>query len=225
MGNRIRRLRIITEGPNQGKSYVLQNNICTLGRTANNTIVIDNPRISRQHTKIHLLPDRAIVEDMGSTNGTRLNGHLLTEPQPLMPGDVISLADCIAFRFEAEASTWTEKPTGATTAPAAENISLLLPPDDAAEQQRRYLEAETPYSSLLKPMIVNRQEPVEQAEPEEMAVPADLKPSPAASRWHYVLIAVLLILICACAAMAAYLWFAPVEFWQKIFRLFNIPLP
>lgn len=218
MENQNRRLLIITEGPNQGQSYALQEMICTLGRTADNTIVIDSPRISRHHTQIRLLPEGAIVEDMGSTNGTWLNNRRLTSPQRLMPGDIIGLADYIAFRFEVEEEMRTEKLTSAIPGTPTQvmddvySIPAPPPPMDYQEPYRQYTESETP------PFI-----------PAQPAQPAALQPvvAPRAKRsqWMYIVVAILLILICICAAVAVYLWFAPVEFWQKVFELFNIPVP
>ncbi|HOU12137.1 MAG TPA: FHA domain-containing protein [Anaerolineae bacterium] len=218
MDNQIRRVLIVTEGPNQGQSYALQEMICTLGRTADNTVVIDSPRISRHHTQIRLLPEGAIVEDMGSTNGTWLNNRRLTSPQRLMPGDIIGLADYVTFRFEVEEEVWTEKlipaMPGAPTQVMDDVYSTPVPPPPRGYQEpyRQYAEPETP------PFV-----------PAQSAPPAALQPivAPRAKRpqWVYIVVAILLVLICICAAVAVYLWFAPVEFWEKVFELFNIPIP
>ena len=215
MDNYIRRFLIITEGPNQGQSYALQDMICTLGRTADNTIVIDSPRISRHHPQIRLLPDGAIVEDMGSTNGTWVNNRRLTGPHRLSPGDIIGLADYISFRFEVEEGMRTEK-----LAPAMPGTSTQVmgdapdipgppPPPDYQEPYRQYPESAAPSFAPAQPSFPQQ----------------NVAPRPKRSQWTYIVIAILLILICVCAAVAVYLWFAPVTFWQRIFELFNIPVP
>lgn len=64
----------------------------TIGRGDGNTIVIDDSRISREHAI--LTPDVSghRIRDLGSRNGTRLNGkQLLEERQPLKNGDHIAL--------------------------------------------------------------------------------------------------------------------------------------
>lgn len=218
MENQIRRSLTITEGPNQGQSYVLQDMVCTLGRTADNTIVIDSPRISRHHTQIRLLPDGAIVEDMGSTNGTWVNNRRLTGPQRLTPGDIIGLADYVSFRFEVEEGMRTEKLMPAMPGTPTQvmddvyNIPAPPPPPDYQEPYRQYAETATPSFT-----------PVQPAQPP--APQLGVAPRPKRSQWVYIVIAILLILICICVAVAVYLWFAPVEFWQKVFELFNIPVP
>ncbi len=211
MENQTRRLLVVTEGPNQGQAYVLQDMVCTIGRTADNTIVIDNPRISRHHTQIRLLPDGAVVEDMGSTNGTWLNGRALTSPQRLKPGDIIGLADYVAFRYEVEAGLPTVKltPPGTPTGVMTDYDALMPPPPPAYEE---------PYPAYPESAAA----PLPQPAPTLQAVGAT---RPRRSQRVYIVIAILLILICLCAAVAVYLWFAPVEFWQKVFEIFNIPMP
>ncbi|HOT92324.1 MAG TPA: FHA domain-containing protein [Anaerolineae bacterium] len=208
MDNQMRHLLVVTDGPNQGQAYVLQDMVCTIGRTADNTIVIDNPRISRHHTQIRLLPDGAVVEDMGSTNGTWLNGRPLTSPRRLTPGDIIGLADYIAFRFEVEEGLPTVKLTPADMpAGVMPDYDVPPPPPPPAypEPYPAYPESSLPQATAA-PQVAGAARPRR-------------------SRWTYVVIAILLILICLCAAVAVYLWFAPVEFWQKVFEFFNIPMP
>jgi CheY-like chemotaxis protein len=52
---------------------------------------IDDPTISRRHCAFSLRDRRVWVEDLGSRNGTRLNGEPLTEPRPLGDGDRLDL--------------------------------------------------------------------------------------------------------------------------------------
>ncbi len=217
MENQIRRLLIVTEGPNQGQSYVLQEMICTLGRTADNTVVIDSPRISRHHTQIRLLPEGAIVEDTGSTNGTWLNNRRLTSPQRLTPGDIIGLADYISFRFEVEEGMRTERLVpampGTPTQAMSDVYNVPAPPPPSYEEPYR------PYAETATPSFTPAQ-----SAPPPVSQPASA-PGAKRSQWVYIVVAILLVLICICAAVAVYLWFAPVEFWQKVFELFNIPIP
>lgn len=230
MENYRRRFLIVTEGPNLGQAYVLQDMVCTLGRTADNTIVIDSPRISRHHTQIRLLPDGAIVEDMGSTNGTWVNNRQLTGPHRLKPGDVIGLADYITFRFENDDVLRTEKLTPAppdTVTQVMDDTPLYTPPppspSDYEEPYRAYTttDAAPQYPPLQQPPMIryDTTPPPAGVRPPTPAPPAKRKP------WVYVVVAILLILICICIAVAVYLWFAPVTFWQRVFELFNIPIP
>jgi len=54
-------------------------------------------RISRRHAEIRQVRDQWRIEDLRSRNGTRLNGHALTRPTDLSPGDVIRVGDTIVI--------------------------------------------------------------------------------------------------------------------------------
>jgi two-component system response regulator AtoC len=66
--------------------------VITLGRSAEVDVQIDHPSISRRHLAVHV-GDTVLVEDLGSSNGTRLGGVRLKPqtPTPLMPGQVVEL--------------------------------------------------------------------------------------------------------------------------------------
>ena len=60
-----------------------------LGRGEGCEIVVDSSEASRQHARISLEDGRLTLQDLGSTNGTILNGRKLTAPQALDGGDII----------------------------------------------------------------------------------------------------------------------------------------
>jgi hypothetical protein len=61
------------------------------GRDADCALVIDSSSVSRNHARITVLAGNATVEDLGSTNGTFVNGSRVSEPTRLSPGDELSL--------------------------------------------------------------------------------------------------------------------------------------
>jgi pSer/pThr/pTyr-binding forkhead associated (FHA) protein len=65
--------------------------ITSIGRSHDNTVVIDDPRISRHHLEIRFIRDHFVVFDLDSTGGTFINGQLVNQGL-LYPGDLISLA-------------------------------------------------------------------------------------------------------------------------------------
>jgi hypothetical protein len=71
----------------------------TIGRLADCTVVIDDPSASRRHAQVRRDGDVAVVSDLGSTNGTRLNGAPIQQHR-LANGDIITIGTT-AFRFEA----------------------------------------------------------------------------------------------------------------------------
>ena len=54
---------------------------------------IASPRVSRRHCRLALDRDGVLVRDLGSTNGTRINGRRV-DRGVLRPGDELSIADC-----------------------------------------------------------------------------------------------------------------------------------
>lgn len=86
------RLRV-ESGPNAGQLFPIESAGATIGRQSGNTIVLDDARLSRQHLRLDLRDGGVVVTDLGSANGTRLNGVLVSGTQPLRPGDRLQLGD------------------------------------------------------------------------------------------------------------------------------------
>jgi len=68
----------------------------TIGRGANNTIVLADPKSSRQHCIIEETEQGVVVRDLGSRNGTSVNGRRV-EVAPLKEGDIIGIGDTLIF--------------------------------------------------------------------------------------------------------------------------------
>src|SRR5262249_19091915 len=65
---------------------------CVVGRHPGCDRRVHHPRVSRRHCLFSLRDGRAWVKDLGSRNGTRLNGEALTKARPLAEGDRLALA-------------------------------------------------------------------------------------------------------------------------------------
>jgi diguanylate cyclase (GGDEF)-like protein len=86
-------------GVGLGRKYsVIAEGEMTIGRDAKNGIVLDLDNVSRRHASIATRGNRSFVKDLGSTNGTYLNGKELLEETPLRSGDNIKIGGCI-FKF------------------------------------------------------------------------------------------------------------------------------
>jgi hypothetical protein len=75
------------------KEFVLEGDLIRIGRSKHNEIVISASGISRFHCQIRHDGDRLILEDLGSTNGTMINGAVIGSPYVLNVGDVVYLSD------------------------------------------------------------------------------------------------------------------------------------
>ncbi len=72
----------------------------TIGRSTDNQIVLADPSVSKRHARIDFDEGRFVLADMGSTNGTSLNGSLVTKPTVLRPGDRLEFGG-VLLEFEA----------------------------------------------------------------------------------------------------------------------------
>ena len=73
------------------KVYPLRESIINIGRRLGNHVIIDDPRISRQHAQLRAIKGHFVLFDLNSTGGTFVNGQR-TKQYVLYPDDVISLA-------------------------------------------------------------------------------------------------------------------------------------
>lgn len=85
-------------GLRSGAAYDLSDG-AILGRGEEADITLEDSFASTRHARLAPHGDVVVIEDMGSTNGTYLNGEPLTGPQPLHPGDRIRIGDS-EFTFE-----------------------------------------------------------------------------------------------------------------------------
>jgi len=71
-----------------------------LGRDPECDWWVDDPRVSREHARISDEEGEHLLEDLGSRNGTRVNGALVTHAVALRDGDVIELGSAVTLRYE-----------------------------------------------------------------------------------------------------------------------------
>jgi pSer/pThr/pTyr-binding forkhead associated (FHA) protein len=73
------------------KVFPLTAPVINIGRRLDNQLVIDDPRISRNHAQLRAIKGRFVIFDLNSTGGTFVNGQR-TSQSVMYPGDVVSLA-------------------------------------------------------------------------------------------------------------------------------------
>jgi hypothetical protein len=62
-----------------------------VGRDPGCAIHLDDPSVSARHARITTIDGQPFITDLGSTNGTRVNGNLINAPHPLAAGDLITI--------------------------------------------------------------------------------------------------------------------------------------
>ncbi len=224
---------VVVNGLNLGEDYILQDMHCTIGRASDNVIAVNSPSVSRYHARVVLTLNGPQVEDLNSTNGTFVNEQEVTRPVTLRPGDMLALADAMTLRYdleeEADAATVYMDGGGYGGATVVETSASPQAPFAAPSYTPPAMEY-TPPPAQQQPAYneVQFDDPSPVYTPPEGVAPEglpELEEKPKRSRWVYIVIGVLVLLICLCVGAAAGLWFAPVEFWEWLFDLVGIPLP
>jgi pSer/pThr/pTyr-binding forkhead associated (FHA) protein len=90
-------LVVITADRNVGAKYMLSGEIL-IGRAANSNVIIEDTYASQQHARIYPGNGAYCVEDLGSTNGTYVNGRKISYPLELRLGDRIKIGKTV-FEF------------------------------------------------------------------------------------------------------------------------------
>jgi ABC-type multidrug transport system ATPase subunit/ABC-type multidrug transport system permease subunit len=87
--------REVSVGERAHHSIAIQGRTVVLGRNPSCDQVLDYPMVSGRHAKITESVEGIFLEDLGSTNGTFVNGQRITSPTKLKPGDTIGLGSYI----------------------------------------------------------------------------------------------------------------------------------
>jgi hypothetical protein len=91
---------VVRRGPQPNQTYDLSKDVLSLGRDITNDIVINDPEVSRHHCRLIRTPGGITIEDLGSTNGTFINGQRLAGSRPLLNGDMVGLGETVTLGFE-----------------------------------------------------------------------------------------------------------------------------
>jgi pSer/pThr/pTyr-binding forkhead associated (FHA) protein len=93
---------LVTAGVNKGSQYPLTKDEMTIGRASRDKhwdIDLVDRSVSRPHAQIVQGPEGWVISDLGSANGTQVNGEDLTEPHTLRDGDTITFGQLtLVFR-------------------------------------------------------------------------------------------------------------------------------
>ncbi|NDJ35051.1 MAG: FHA domain-containing protein [Chloroflexi bacterium] len=91
---------IVRRGPQPNQQYDLTRDTITIGRDITNDIVINDPEVSRHHSRLVRTATGYAIEDLRSTNGTFVNRQRITSPTQLSHGDLIGLGETVTLVFE-----------------------------------------------------------------------------------------------------------------------------
>lgn len=190
---------VMRSGPNVGKVYPLEAQEITIGRDDSNMIAINDVEVSRRHAKVELRGSACVIQDLGSTNGTFVNGQRLSGVQVLNPGDTVSFGEGIMLVYEV-----VYDPNATVVASSARAAKTMAP-------IRRPAPMPTPISVPL-PAYSGQVPagPVPAATPEKKKFPV----------W---IIVVILLLVVICACVGFFVIIDQFELWCQVLP-FLVPL-
>ncbi len=116
---------VVRGGPQAGRQFALQPGINVIGRGLGLEISLaDDSSVSRRHAQIVSQGDRFTLEDLGSANGTFVNGQRVGTPHRLREGDVVSIGDTTLL-FELKPIALPPVRTTAVSAPVTTSETIL----------------------------------------------------------------------------------------------------
>jgi hypothetical protein len=126
---------IMRSGPTPGAAFNLEGDQLTIGRDATNDVTINDAEVSRRHARLTFQGGKYVLEDLGSTNGTFVNGQRLAGPRVLKAGEVVSFGEQIILVYEVTTidagATMVSPRAGAV--PSVERPAVVAPPPPAVE--------------------------------------------------------------------------------------------
>jgi pSer/pThr/pTyr-binding forkhead associated (FHA) protein len=173
---------VMRSGPSIGQIYPLEKAEMVIGRDLSNDIVISDSEVSRRHSRIFMQGNNYVIEDLGSTNGTFVNGQRLTGSYVLRPGEIITFGETLSLVFEGAVDS---------DATVVSGSSFSIPETSPAPQPQR------------PPQPVQQPAPSYSGQiPDAVSAPAKPK-----KKVPTVLIIILIVLILMCICSLVALWY------------------
>jgi hypothetical protein len=216
---------VMRSGPNPGKIYPLEALEIIIGRDTSDGITINDAEVSRKHAKLSLHGSTFMIQDLGSTNGTFINGLRLTSTQVLNPGDTVSFGENIVLIYEAAydpnatviASAQASKTVAPVDKPAPAPIPAPFPtPAPAPVPPPIYRPAPTPAPAPAPA-------PIPVFSGQVPAGPIPMTAPPTKKKFPIWLIIVIILLLAICACVGFFLIIDQLNLWCQVLP-FLVPL-
>jgi pSer/pThr/pTyr-binding forkhead associated (FHA) protein len=197
---------VMRSGPTPGKIFPLEGPEIIIGRDNTSSLMVNDAEVSRKHTRLIRQSLGYVIEDLGSTNGTFVNGQRLSTPFVLRGGESVSLGENIVLVYES-----TADPNATMLSASASAVKM------AVAETQTVAEVSNPEPPLATATF-SEQAPAPARPASSGQVPAGPAPSqPAAAKKSnkkmIIFLVVVLGLLCICCVIAIFLYRAPITFW------------
>ena len=140
-------------GPKAGEEYVLTDDEVVIGRAVENAVSIPDTSVSRRHVMLRKVSRGWMVSDLGSGNGTQVNGEALEQERLLRNGDVITLGDTeLSFVDQSAPPRPVDKPRVSSSDLVA--TRSRVPPTRGPRVSRGAIRASTPEGQASRRKVV-----------------------------------------------------------------------
>ncbi len=214
---------VMNRGPQPGQTFMVDRDQLTLGRDPSNEIVISDPQVSRQHARITRQGKLVVIEDLGSTNGTFVNGIRLAGPHVMVNGDVLGLGDAVILTYYevGMATGATETLVGqaaAVTPPPLVQVPQVPRPQPYPTPPPGYVAAPPPYPAAQPSPYAIGQPPAYTATPPSPAVPVEEEKKRRTGLIIGCVIVAVLVVVVACVGVFVldYLRMLPPIFYEPL---------
>ena len=126
---------LVRKGPMKGERFTVRVPVANIGRADYNDIVVGDESVSQAHAKLQRRDEVWVLTDLGSTNGTTVDGVRLEDEMPLSPGSTIIIGEVPMLFDPTEGQVVTGQP-GTSVVPALGSVAPPAQPVEADPPQK-----------------------------------------------------------------------------------------
>ena len=149
---------LVRSGAMKGRRLAVKVPVVNIGRADFNDVVISDPSVSTSHAKLQRRDEIWMLSDLGSTNGTFVEGERLSGEVALGPGTTIKFGEVAALFEPLDANVPVRRSSGtqvvSATIPRADGAAGEAGQPEAGARPRRPIRAATPKPSGPSPILI-----------------------------------------------------------------------
>jgi len=190
---------VVRKGPQPGKVFPLSSQNMSIGRDPMSDITVIDPEVSRYHAQLLQTEEGFQIQDMGSTNGTFIDGeHLGGQPAILTPGQTVQLGSSVVLVFEAVPE---EEDVLATVADSSPDLRPIEPLEEPAPADLFEADDQSDFPAFEPEPPLPAFKPPPRIEPSTgpLVTPSEGS-GDSKRRRRTIIIVILILLLCCCCA-------------------------